>query len=406
MKVLLAHPGTQYSHQLAKQLYKNKVLFKFRTGIAFAKDSFEAKLIRLLPSSLQKKISNRIIADVPKFKIGINPLLEYNAVRAIKKGIKSDEVMFKRNLQFQKLIPYKEIQKSNIVIGFDTSSSILMQTAHRSGKKFILDMSTIHSASKEKIQHDISLKYPEWAFNIATKSKEHFEIEKIEMLQADAIVVASTFTKNTLISNGVEESKIYINPYGVNLEDFALKEFDNTSTRKIKFLYLGAVNAAKGIPVILDIWNNPELKNAELSLVGPVTEAMRNLILNKNNSIKVKGKIPFNEVKNLVKEFDVLLFPSYFDGFGQVALEAMATGLPVIASTNTCGPDIIENEKDGFVIDVGNEKQLLEAVLFFVRNPHCIKDMGTNARKKASNFSWDSYGDRWMNILNTVSDKS
>ena len=100
-----------------------------------------------------------------------------------------------------------------------------------------------------------------------------------------------------------------------------------------------------------------------------------------------------------MRQCDVLVFPSYCDGFALVLLEALASGMPIISTEATAAPDLIEEGVEGFLIQSGDLDALRQAMKFCADNPDKIKVMGEAARRCAERFSWDSYGDRWQQIL-------
>jgi glycosyltransferase involved in cell wall biosynthesis len=83
-----------------------------------------------------------------------------------------------------------------------------------------------------------------------------------------------------------------------------------------------------------------------------------------------------------------------------VLLQAMSTGLPVIATTNTGAPDIVKEGENGFVIPVNDDEALADKILFCYQNRLKTNEMGVEARKTASNgFSWNDYGQRYVQYL-------
>ena len=113
-------------------------------------------------------------------------------------------------------------------------------------------------------------------------------------------------------------------------------------------------------------------------------------------------RVPHNEVPALMQQCTVFVFPSYFEGFGLVLLEAMACGLPVITTTATAGPDIVTEGEDGWVIEPGDLTSLVEKMTFCLEHPQIVREMGMHARRTAERFTWAAYGDRWMQILSEV----
>jgi len=347
-----------------------------------------------------RKISSRFIDEVPDRFIKRYLFIEINAmVRVRLLGQDEETVLFRRNRLFQKKIPETSIARADAVIGFDTSSWILAERCRKLSQKFILDVSIAHPVSKHTVYRQIIKLYPDWKFSIRQKDHKYIAIEEAEMEQANHIVVASNFTLNTYVEHGVSAGKIIMNSYGVDASSFKPAKKQRRSGDIIRFVFVGLVDARKGIPSLLEVWKSLQASNIELTLIGPITPGIENFIHEHYPSVIIKGRLAYKELKEMLPGYDVLVFPSFFEGFALVIPEAMACGLPVITTTSTCGPDIIENGKEGYIIDPGDVTKLKEAMEYFIDQPGRIQDMGIWARKKAEQYSWDAYGVRWQQML-------
>ena len=89
-----------------------------------------------------------------------------------------------------------------------------------------------------------------------------------------------------------------------------------------------------------------------------------------------------------------------------VIAEAMASGLPVICTTNTGGEDLIENGKQGFIIPIRNIDALAEKILWCYKNYDASYQMGLLGQEKAKLFSWDNYGEKVFDVYKKILDKS
>ena len=398
-KVLIAHPGTQHSHQLVRQFERLGVLHRYWTGICFP----ESKLVDLLRGILWggagNAISNRILRNVPGARIRCAPLNEIRAMYRLRSAQNSEKILFARNASFQEAVSEADFRACDVVVGFDTSSWRLAERAQAAGKRFILDYSTIPSQSKSRICDEVAMRYPEWAFNINRKADVHLDLERKELALASEVVVASSFAKQTLISNGVPEAKITVNPYGVDAGHFHNPGRSSIESRALKFVFVGAVNALKGVPMLVDCLSSDEGKNFDFTIIGPVEESVRAAISRKAPNIKLLGKIAHAKLPSILSQYDVLVFPSYFEGFGLVILEAMSMGLAVVTTRNTCGPDVIEDGTDGLLIPAGDQGQLRSALARLNARPDAARQMGQRAVLKVRKYSWDAYGDRWNSIL-------
>lgn len=401
MKTLLVHPGTQHAFQLARQLELHGCLGRFWTGLAYVPDSCVGRCVRLLPGNYRRALANRRIEGVGSKSLRTKPSLEMRAIRRLRAGDDDQQVMFERNRAFQALIPHRDFTSCDAVVGFDTSSWILAERAIAMPRPFLLDQSSIgHPLSYQAMSRNLRRKHPEWIDDFPEPLRVLLDAELKEHQLASKIVAASSFTRRTLIENGVSADKVVVNPYGVDLNVFSPAPRPGSS-RPLRFLFLGSVNARKGAPLLLDAWRDLAPNNAELWLVGPLTDSNARLIP-ALAGLRVIGKRPHRELPGLLQQCDVLILPSYFEGFGLVLLEALAAGLPIIATDSTAAPDLITQGVEGYVIPAGDREALATALERFLTSRAELAHMSRAARRCAERYSWDAYGDRWAKLLQQV----
>ena len=152
---------------------------------------------------------------------------------------------------------------------------------------------------------------------------------------------------------------------------------------------------------MLQAWRSLESVEAELWLVGAISEQHKHLIPALKN-LRVVGKVPHRELSDLLSQCDVLVLPSYFEGLAQVQLEALAAGLPIIATEATGATDLITNGVEGYIIPIGDINALRDAMQRFIASPGDLEHMSPAARYCAERYSLDAYGDRWMDLLRRV----
>ena len=159
------------------------------------------------------------------------------------------------------------------------------------------------------------------------------------------------------------------------------------------------------MPLLLNAWQRLAPAQAELWLLGPVSAKVRSL-LPELPGLRVLGEVPGARVPGILQQCDVFVFPSYFEGFGLVILQAMACGLPVITTTATAGPDLIRVPgSGGWVIPTGNEDCLVEAMAHCLANRDDMRVVGKIGRSIAERYSWQVYGQRWMPILDEAASR-
>lgn len=142
--------------------------------------------------------------------------------------------------------------------------------------------------------------------------------------------------------------------------------------------------------------------------VGPEDDSLKLLIKNLglNDKIRLKGSIPNQVLNSRLKEYDIFVMPSYPESLGRVYFEAMASGLPVIATKNTGIDGIITHEKEGFLLNHKNVSEFtsdLHSILFqCIHNRGYYQELSKNAREFADHYSWDNVVPKYLKIYNQI----
>ena len=413
-KIIVAHPGRQHSFRIAEALERHGLLYKYITTVYDSSNSIWMKLIKFfLKGNNYERANNRKMNCIDDSKViqfcelyGLIVLLIYrlnNGRRIARWFNKLVSISFQKKL-------LKYIIKNNIgvVISYDANSEVLFDILKLKAPNVIRIMD--NAAPNRHYLHDIYSKYNRSAgeFLITYKKYDYlFNNEvalkyKREIIKANLHIVASSFSKNALIYDGIDPQNIIIAQYGINLSLF--KNINNKSFNKIKILYVGEINQRKGIQEILN--TAIELKNdhyiIEFHLVGGGVDNYPEIFKKFKNYVIFHGSLYFEKLLNIYNECNIFVFPSLGDGYGLVILEALAAGLPVIASRNCGGPDIIQDGYNGFLIDAGSTKQLKEKILWCYNHKEELPRMSGNAMQSVSNMSWEHYGD---NLVNQLKDK-
>jgi glycosyltransferase involved in cell wall biosynthesis len=402
MKVLFTHPGTQYSLALVAQLQKQGLLYKYCTGLVFTDDPADKWRRWWNGWGLRRWTSKRTVSGIPVSKMHRQAGLELlSVIRHQWFKQSNDRVFGYRNRLFQQRVPQRFIEEADVIIGFDTCSRILAERARQAGKPFVLDASIAHPLAKESIYASLRRRYPLWQQGMAPKAPALIAGELREMELATHIVVASGYTRQTYLDHGVDPANISINPYGINPMEFRSKWETGTHTGHragVRFCFLGSTSARKGLPWLLEIWPAFQSRHPEATLsVAGYFDLPAGFSL--PAGVSFVGALHPTERADWLRSHDVFVFPSFFEGFAQVIIEAMACGLPVITTTHTCGPEVIEEGREGWCVSPGDDAAILNHMHWLFDHPASIEPMGRASRQKALQYTWDAYGDRWLCIL-------
>jgi glycosyltransferase involved in cell wall biosynthesis len=280
------------------------------------------------------------------------------------------------------------------VHSYEDCSLWQFEEAKRRGKACIYDMPIGYYPAWEQTQTELARKFTAWLPSGGLPSKRWVrpEQKRHEMELADLVLVPSTFVKETVLSF-YPDKKVRLAPYGVD-SDFwkpaqLTSDFRPPSSRPLRFVYAGGISIRKGIPVLIEAWCKARLSDAMLSLVGSWQLAEERLA-SLPPGVEYHPPCSAVELRMHYQNADVFLFPSFFEGFGLVLLEAMACGLPAVATKATAGPDIFDTTM-GRIIPSGSVDALIETLRWFSDNREKVPSMKSAARAKAESCTWAHY---------------
>ncbi|MBI2497853.1 MAG: glycosyltransferase family 4 protein [Opitutae bacterium] len=403
MQVLVAHPGTQHAARLAGELAGRGLLGEFWTGLALAEGGAAARLaVALRRLGPFRALSNRIARGVPPDRLRCRPANELRALFRLRRGEDGLRVLHERNRRFQESVPEHSLQTCDAIVGFDTSAWQLAARARKLGRPLYLDRTIAHPAVLLRLETELHHRYPEWCPSAKPRPDYLAAAEAEEHRLARCIIVGGSFARDTLLAEGIAADRIMVNPYGVDWARFNLAP-PAAGGRPFRFLFLGSHLARKGLPVLLDAWRILAARrgDAELWLAGPCGPRERRLIPDLPG-LKILGEVPHTDVPGLMARTDVLVLPSYFEGFGLVLLEALAAGLPFIATPHTGAVDLPPGDPFGRSVPVGSVEALRAALEHYLGHPPDRAAVLAACSGIRDQFSWTAYGDRWAALLQTV----
>jgi glycosyltransferase involved in cell wall biosynthesis len=219
-----------------------------------------------------------------------------------------------------------------------------------------------------------------------------------EVRLADAICVASSFTKKTLIDAGVKSEFIEVIPYGVDgtkYKSVAIKK----PNQKIRLLFCGQFIHRKGINYLYEALLRFDKNNYELIIVTR-GECEENILekFQKNLNVRVHFNVRNHDLIKHMHQSDVFILPSLYEGFGHVILEAMCAGLPVITTVNTAAVDLFVSGQGGFIGPIADADFLCEKIEFFMQYPKELISYGQQAALMSKTYTWSSFREKIRNF--------
>ncbi|RZL26906.1 MAG: glycosyltransferase [Pedobacter sp.] len=407
-RVVHSFPGLGiFTTETIKAYHESDWLVKMFTTIVIHKDKNWVKALKIILPSYIHKFKNRNFNQVPLKKIGIYPykeLIRLFAVRFLSLST-TDRIWEWAELSFDKWAAKQLNPEIRMVHAYEHAALATFKKAEELGVFKVLEQTSQHYTHFEKLIKQQFEKYPELksAYNERVSGKlilKRNERKKQEYALADLIICNSSFTKKTLITGNVEKSKIIVIPLAFP---------ETVKKRPIKqgniftFLYAGSLSVRKGTHLLLEIWqkNFSSQTNLELILVGK-NLLPQSLTSIKSDNIKIIDFVHQTELEKLYDNADVFVFPTLADGFGMVITEAMARGLPVIASDHSAGPDLIEHQKNGLIAKSGDLEDLTKQMNWCIENKSLLPEISNQALIKANTYQWADYRE---NLIFKISEK-
>lgn len=225
-----------------------------------------------------------------------------------------------------------------------------------------------------RVVRDLAAAWPEYGAPPPPPAPEYFEAWREECALADWIVVNSDWTREALIAAGIPANKLRLIPLVYEPEPTPPRpprEYPEafSAARPLRALFVGSGAVAKGLPPLLEAVEHLGLP-IQLSIVGATAMAVPPRLMT-NPAIRWVGPVSRGEVMRHYRENDVLVFPSYSDGFGMAQIEAQGWSLPIIASRN-CGR-VVEDGVTGLVLPEVSADAIASALRRLVEAPPLLR---------------------------------
>lgn len=198
----------------------------------------------------------------------------------------------------------------------------------------------------------------------------------------DYTLAISNRTKEILLDFGIKSEKVKVVhqiPESINL----LKRKDDYKTQlPLRIGYIGSIITIKGIHNIVLALNEIDESKVSLKIYGDGNSSYIDSLkqMQRTNNIEWNGRYDYNQLSKIAEDLDVLVMPSIVEeGAGLVLLEALAMGLPVIASRIGGIPDFIEDNFNGRLYQYNSYQNLKSIIEDFVNNPEKLFNLKKNA---------------------------
>lgn len=218
--------------------------------------------------------------------------------------------------------------------------------------------------------------------------------------RADAVIAPSREIEAELWQAGYPRDRVHFLPHGVDLPPPRTPELQRTARQALATanplmrateeerlaVFVGRLHPGKGLAELIDAWPQvlAQHPRSKLWLVGdgPMEDELRRRVnqLGLSHYVVLAGR--FDDVREVLAAADLFVFPSHQEGMSLALLEAMAAGLPIVASDIPGNRAILEAEQEAVFVPVGDADALAAGIGRVLSEPGRAEELGARARAR------------------------
>jgi glycosyltransferase involved in cell wall biosynthesis len=213
----------------------------------------------------------------------------------------------------------------------------------------------------------------------------------------EIIAISETVKSHSQKYDWIKPKKIKVIYNGIDLEKFSLIDSrPGWDENEVKIGFVGRIEESKGTEYLIKAFseiNKSSLKlEIKLKIIGDGSQ--RKNLEAMSERLGLKKRVEFlgtkDNQKEIYQEMDILAIPSLWEGLSITALEAMAAGVPIIASNVGGLREIVKNKKTGLLVEPRNPEALAEKIIWAAENYNLMRQMAEEAKKEVENFDIES----------------
>jgi glycosyltransferase involved in cell wall biosynthesis len=296
-----------------------------------------------------------------------------------------------------------DLKPDSVFFSYDTGALETLEWCRERGIKCILNQMDPNRVEVELVRAE-ERQWPGWAPAAIQVPEEYFTRREREWSLADRVVVNSEFSRQALLRQGVPPEKLSVMPLCYEAEVRSRKSEPSTldsqlSTTPLRVLFLGQVILRKGIQYLIETAKLLANENVRFDVVGPIGIS-REALATAPGNMTFHGRTGRVQAADWYRRSHLFVLPTLSDGFAITQLEAMANGLPVIA-TPFCG-EVVSDGVDGFVVPPRDAGALARTFQRYLGQPDLLVAQSKAALMKVSHFTLDQLADNLSGLENSL----
>jgi glycosyltransferase involved in cell wall biosynthesis len=214
--------------------------------------------------------------------------------------------------------------------------------------------------------------------------------------QLDTVFVNSDEYRQSWIKRGLDPEKLKIFPRGLDHQLFNpaqrdpgfWEKYGASKNGQVRLLYVGRISKEKDLDVLAEAYLRLRDEGLSIQLFivghGPYSEALGETLPDAVFTGYLTGK----ELATAYASADIFVFPSTTDTFGNVIIEAQASGVPVIVSDSGGPKELVEDNENGLITKSHDVEDFVRAIRTLIANPELRERMGNRARQSVIDRTW------------------
>jgi len=234
--------------------------------------------------------------------------------------------------------------------------------------------------------------------------------------RTDALAAISRVLQQEALDFGIPADRVHLLPNAIDMTRFAPLDADERTRRRralgvaddeVVCTYVGRLSREKGILELVAAWKDVQPARATLLLAGPdmpgspwdAGPGARSFVETHGLTASVRFLGPTDDVASVLQMSDVAVQPSHFEALGLASIEALACGLPVVASRVGGLPDFLTDDDNGYLVPVKDAAALSAALSRLVHDADTRARMSARARASVNDYDERTVFGRMLGVL-------
>jgi len=341
-----------------------------------------------------KRAQSRFREGIPSRKVRISPKIAFEMIHYQKLGASGGESFAQLSANFARFTAkWVDRVEHDSMFAFCGAALEGLEREKRLGHTTVLDQYDTGPELEKTIENE-ALRFKKLNQQVSKLPASYYDRMREEWRLADRIHVNSSWTRESLLRSGIQFDKIAIVPLSYS-KRLHKPEPRRHGGHNLRVLWFGRFCLGKGLAYAIEAARLACRLPIDFTFVGASLVDL-NAVDWPGNCKVHPGLVHREEVDSIYARSDVFLFPTLSDNFGGVQLEAMANGLPVIA-TPCCGA-VVEHGKSGFIVPPRDPQAIVEA-LEALLEPGRLESMSAAACARVDEFSTENIFPHFMRVF-------